>query len=274
MRRQLSIEDAALLEPHDHMAWYGDGEAGLYAMAGAALQAGARRREKLMFVADQPDPDRLSGVQELDRLLDTGQLELAAIADVYGDWSTFSASKQLRTFEDVLAAALADGYTGIRVVADNTALVREDEDGFRRWLAWERLTDDFQAKSAVTGICYFDRGALSVERQADLAALHPVRSRTSVEPPFTLFVDDGAVAVSGTLDVWSVDRFRRILGTSDDDRPLVLDLSETDFADHRALMALNAAASAERPVCVRGAPPTMRKLPAVLGMATPHLRFE
>src|SRR5262249_2584430 len=160
---------------------------------------------------------------------------------------------------------------GIRVAADNTPLVREDEDGFRRWLAWEQLTDDFQANSAVTGICYFDRGALSVERQADLAALHPVRSASSVGPPFTLFGDGDAVAVSGTLDMFSAPRFRRMLGAGLDGRPYVLDLSNSDFADHRALLALNDAASAERPVCIRGAAPSLRKLPALLKLNTPYL---
>ncbi len=263
-----------MLQPHDHVAWYGDGDGGLYAMASAALEAGARRREKLMLVAGEPDADRLLGVHGLDRLLDTGQLELAEIGDVYGDWSAFSAANQLRTFEAVLAAALADGYTGIRVIADNTALVCGDDAGFRRWLAWEQLTDDFQASSAVTGICYFDRSSLSVERQADLAALHPVRSVSSVRPPFTLFSDEDAVAVSGTLDTWSVDRFRRLLGTGSGDAPFVIDMSQADFADHRALIALNAAASAARPVRIRGAQAALRRLPATVGLDLPYVRFE
>jgi hypothetical protein len=274
MRRRLSVKDADALEPHDHVAWYGDGTADLYALAAAALAAGARRREKLMFVAEDPDAELLARIGDLDGLLDSAQLEVVAIADVYGDWNTFDAATQLRTFEEVLAGALADGYTGIRVVADNTPLVREGEDSFRRWLAWEQLTDDFQANCAVTGICYFDRGALSVERQGDLAALHPVRSASSVEPPFTLFADDDAVALSGTLDVFSAAQFRRLLGAGMDGRPFVLDMSEADFADHRAVLALNDAASAERPVRIRGAAPTLRKLPALLRVATPYLRFE
>jgi hypothetical protein len=274
MRRRLSIDDTALLERHDHVAWYGDGVEDLYAMAGRALAAGARKREKLMFVAEAPDAELLASVGDLGALLDSGQLEVAAIGDVYGDWSTFSASNQLRTFEDVLADALANGYTGIRVVADNTPLVREDDGGFRRWLAWEQLTDDFQASSAVTGICYFDRGSLSDDRQADLAALHPVRSTSSVEPPFTLFADDGAVAVVGTLDMWSAEQFQRLLGAGLDDRPFVLDVSTADFVDHRALLALNAAASAERPVRIVGAEPAMRRLPELIGLATPYLCFE
>jgi anti-anti-sigma regulatory factor len=273
MRRQLQIDDANLLEPHDHVAWYGDGAADLYLLASTALAAGARRNEKLLFVAEDPDATRLGEIADLDRLLDVGQLELLAIDAVYGAWSTFSPTVQLATFEDVLASALADGYRGIRVVADNTPLVCGDDDGFRRWLAWEQITDRFQAKSEVTGICYFDRGALSDDRRSDLAALHPVRSASSDEPPFTLLADDDAVSVSGTVDTWSADQFRRIVDTTPGDGPLVVDLSRADFIDHRALLALNAVASAGRPIHICGASPPLPKLPALLGIATPHLRF-
>ena len=274
MRRQLRIQDAAVLEPHDHVAWYGDGAPDLYALASAALADGARRGEKLLFVAEDPDPARLSEIGGLDRLLEIGQLELHGIDEVYGTGLEFSAGAQLTTFEGVLAGALADGYSGIRVVADNTPFVCADDQSFRRWLAWEQLTDRFQASSNVTGICYFDRGALSGERQADLAALHPIRSVSGVEPSFSLFVDDDAVLVTGTLDAFSDDRFRRILATTPDDRPLVADLSRTEFVDHRALLALGALASTDRPVRIRGAVPILRKLPSLLGISTQDLCFE
>src|SRR5439155_4001249 len=105
VRRQMQIDDAGVLEPHDHVAWYGDGEADLYSMAATALAAGAVRNEKLLFVAPDPDPAGLSAIPGLDRLLEVGQLEVLAIDDVYGTWSVFSAPAQLATFEGVLADA-------------------------------------------------------------------------------------------------------------------------------------------------------------------------
>ena len=196
-----------------------------------------------MFVAEDPDPALLSGVDGLERPLATGQLELVPIDAVYGSGKAFSASAQLATFEGVLADALADGYGGIRVVADNTPLVRGDEESFHRWLAWEQLTDRFQAVSMVTGVCFFDHAALSDERQADLAAIHPVRSASIGEPPFSVFSDGDAVSVTGTLDASSAERFRRILGTAPVDRPLVVDLSGTKFVDHDPLLVLAESAS-------------------------------
>lgn len=274
MRRQLRVERADALEPHDHVAWYGNGADDLYALANVALAAGARRNEKLMFVANDPDPALLSGVGDIDRLLEYGQLELADVDDVYGRSGFFSPDDQLTTFEGVLSQALDAGYEGIRVVADNTPLASGDADRFRSWLAWEQITDHFQSRSNVTGICYFDRGVLSEDRLSDLASLHPVCAAGNVEPPFSFFVDGDAVAVTGALDAWSDAQFRRILDSAPDERELVIDLSGTEFVDHRALLALNAIATAERPVHIRRAPPLLRRMPSLLAISTPHLCFE
>jgi hypothetical protein len=274
VRRHLRLDRADVLEPHDHVVWYGDSAADLYALASAALADGARRREKLMFVAEHPDPTRLEEFADLDRLLEAGQLEMVDIDAVYGTSGTFSASRQLDVFEAVLAEALSEGYTGIRVVADNTPLVRGDDERFHRWLCWEQLTDRFQCASNVTGICYFDRRTLSDDRQADLAAIHPVRSANILEPSFSLFVDGDAVSVTGMLDAWSADQFQRILDTTPGDRPLIVDLSDAEFVDHRAVIALSEAATATRPVRVRRARPLVRELPSLLEIPTPHLSFE
>jgi MEDS: MEthanogen/methylotroph, DcmR Sensory domain len=274
MRRRLRVNRADTLEPHDHGIWYGDGADDLYALATAALAAGARRNAKLMLVAREPEPDRLGGIGDLERLLGRTQLEIADIDDVYGASRSFSAAAQLATFEGVLASALADGYTGIRVVADNTTLASGDEDEFRRWLAWEQLTDRFQAHSNVTGICWFDRRELSDERQADLASLHPVCAESALEPPFSFFTDGDAVAITGALDAWSADQFRRILDTSPDQSALIVDLSQAEFVDHRALLALNSIASPQRPVRIRRAPGIVRRMPSMLALPTPNLCFE
>jgi hypothetical protein len=274
LRRQLRVDRPDVLEPHDHVVWYGEGSDDLYELANAALDAGARRNEKLMFVAREPDADRLKDIGGLSRLLDSGQLELADIEAVYGASGDFDAATQLATFEGVLADALANGYTGIRVVADNTPLARGNDAAFHRWLRWEHMTDRFQDESNVTGICFFDRRELSAERQTDLASLHPICHAGSVKPPFSFVIDGDAVSVAGALDVWSAERLGRILDVTPEDEPLVLDLEQTEFVDHRALLALNAAASTKRPVRIRRARPIIRRLPALLGLDTPHLCFD
>jgi hypothetical protein len=272
-RRRASAESAASLRPHDHTLWFGDGIADLYAMAAEAFVEGVRRNEKLIFVASAPDASRLHGIG-VERLLEDGQLEVLDVGDVYGGGTDFSASAQLATFQHVLAGALDDGYSGIRVVADNTSLAQGDEASFARWLAWEQLTDHFQAESMVTGICFFDRTALSAQRLTDLAALHPVRvAAESAEPSFSLFADRDAVLLVGSLDGGTSDRLQRLLATVDFTLKHVLDLTAAHPLDDASLVTLAGFGSVERPLVLRGNDHLRRRIDA-LGAVGAHLRFE
>jgi hypothetical protein len=273
MRRRTSAESARDLRPHDHAIWFGDAPADLYAMASDAFAQGVRRNEKLMFVANEPDPSKLHGIGA-ETLMDDGQLEVADVQDVYRGGTDFSASAQLATFRRVLADALADGYSAVRVVADNTSLAQGNDESFARWLAWEQLTDHFQAESMVTGICFFDRCALSAERLADLAALHPMRMEdTLVEPPFSLFVDRDAVLLVGSLGVNSSDQLRRLLATVDFTQKPALDLSAAHLLDDEPLRVLAGLASGDRPLLLLGND-HLRQRVASLGPDSEHLRVD
>lgn len=271
IRRRAGVDSAEQLRPHDHAIWFGDGPAELYAMAAQAFAEGVRRNEKLLLVVSDPDASMLDGVG-VEGLLADGQLELLDIAAVYGGGTDFSASAQLATFQGVLADALADGYSGIRVVADNTSLARGDDESFARWLAWEQLTDHFQAESMVTGICYFDRSALSDARLVDLAALHPVRAVGGVvEPPFSLFVDRDAVMLVGSLGTESCEQLQRLLSTVDLTLKSAFDLSAAHLLDHEPLRVLASFGSADRPLLLLGND-HLRHAVASLGAAAAHLR--
>jgi hypothetical protein len=273
MRRRANVESAGMLRPHDHAVWFGDGSAELYAMASEALAEGVRRNEKLMFVASDPDTSLLQGFAAR-RLIEDGQLEIVDVEAAYGGGTDFSAGAQLATFQRVLDDALAEGYSGIRVVADNTSLAQGDDESFARWLAWEQLTDHFQADSLVTGICFFDASAISAERLADLAALHPMRMAAGpVEPAFTLFVDRDAVLVIGSLSSESGDQLRRLLAAIDFEQKPVVDLSAAQLVDNQALLTLAALASAVRPLVLRGND-HLRARVASLGPAGARLRVE
>src|SRR4051812_49512009 len=108
----------------------GRGSDDLYALATAVLAQGARRNEKLMFIAEDPDPGRLQGVGDLDALLTGGQLELAPVDAVYDGSSAFNQTTQLATFKGGLPDALPPGYTGIRGIAANTPLRQGDNPAF------------------------------------------------------------------------------------------------------------------------------------------------
>lgn len=272
MRRQFIARDPGRFEPHDHVSWMGRGDDDLYSLAVRAFSGAAMRNDQMVFVADTPDPSRLSGVPRVDELLASGQLTLARTTDVYGDGAALSAV--LEAFEALLADAIASGYRAIAVVADNTAQVIGDDASFSSWLAWEQMADRFQDRQPVTGVCFFDRTRLTPARLADLAALHPVRCLASPRPDFQLFRDEGVVRVSGTLDAGSAERFRRLIAATPVDGEVVIDLADTDFADHRVLVTLNAQARLGPAVRVVNAPRTLRRLHELIGPELANVRIE
>lgn len=275
MRAGRYVEDASDPDLHDHTVWFGDGADDLYRLAIEALGVGAHRGEKLLLVAGRLDADRLGALDEMDRLLGSGQLEVMATDAVYSAQSDLDPAALLSFFERLLGDAVSDGYRGLRVVADNTPWASAGEEDFDRWLTWEQMTDRFQAISDVTGICYFDRTRFAEERQAALASLHTVHGPDTPEPPFTLTAGpDGRSLLAGELDLCWVDTFARIVAAAPSDAPLVVDLSGVEFIDHRALLVLARAASPSRPVRLRHAGPMPRKILELLGPGAAGLEVE
>jgi hypothetical protein len=153
---------------HGHLGWCFRGTAQFEGLAGPFLAEGSARHERLVLVSDDPRPD-----QWPRWLLGTGQLTIASTDEVYGPGRVVDASSQRKAFEAMVDEALADGYAGLRVIADNTSLI-EGPERLEAWLAWEVAADRFMAERPVTGLCTFDEARA---RPEDLAAARAVHDR-------------------------------------------------------------------------------------------------
>ena len=110
------------MRPHDHIGWVFGGAGAFDGLARRFLIEGAERGERLMFVAEDPDPEVVDGIVD-----DPDALQVASIAEVYGASGVVDPASQRATFADALREALSAGYRGIRVAADNTPLVLDAE---------------------------------------------------------------------------------------------------------------------------------------------------
>src|SRR5438105_4978428 len=119
MRNQGVRFECIRMRPHDHIGWVFDGQAGFDALAGPFLAEGAVRGERLIYVAADPG---LAAAARLAGVLGPHDVQVASIAEVYGATGIVDAPGQRATFATALAGALAEGYSGIRVAADNTPL--------------------------------------------------------------------------------------------------------------------------------------------------------
>jgi hypothetical protein len=151
--------------PTGHSAWAFDGLV-RFEVAATRFLADAPAEEQLMFVVDDPVIRRWP-----QSLLESGRLLVASVAEVYGPARQVDARTQLATFTSVLEAALGDGYSGIRVAADNTSAII-GRDRLSAWTEWERAAEVFMSENPVTGLCGFDRSRLSQTDLEGVLGLH------------------------------------------------------------------------------------------------------
>ena len=245
------------LRPHDHMGWVFAGSRGFAAIAGPFLAEGAALGERLMYVAADPSPTALAGLSEA---VGPQALQVASIAEVYGASGVVDARRQRATFAAALADARAEGFTGIRVAADNTPLVA-DEVRLAAWIRWEIAADRFMSENPVTGLCAFDEERVDVDRLRHLATLHPLSSAASPIPQFRLFADSGELCVEGEIDSFAVSQLRLALDALPPKTGVLIDLA-TAALRSRAVADLGRLCAAGVRVTIRGDQAAIGKLTA------------
>ncbi len=235
------------MRPHDHIGWVVDGPAGFDAVAAPFLAEGASRGELLVYVAASPDPGTLA---RLGPAVASHGVRVASTAEVYGPSGIVDAAAQRATFSGMLGQALADGYAGIRVAADNTPLITS-EDRFAAWVRWELAADQFMAANPVTGLCAFDQRQADVGRLRHLATLHPLSPAGSPRPQYRLFADDGYLRVVGQIDSFAAQQVRLALDVLPPGTSVVVDVPAAGLANRTVTAALRQLREAGVAVTVR-----------------------
>lgn len=262
MRNRGACFELLRMRPHDHIGWVFSGADEFAALARPFLTEGAERGERLMYVAEEPDAAALDG---LGSLVDSGTLQVTSIAEVYGEAGMVDAAAQRATFAAALADALDQGYTGIRVAADNSPLVA-DPRRLQAWIQWEMVADRFMSEHAVTGLCAFDRRRVDVDTLRHLATLHPLSPAAEPSPQFMLFSDDGALRLEGEVNPFAVEHVMLALKHLPAKTNVVVDLSKAAFVMKGTMVLLRDLADGGTPVSIRGASDGTRQLGEFLGM--------
>ena len=230
--------------PSDHLCWAYRSRAELARVAAAWLGDGAQVGQRLVYVADRPREELLADLAELDRrdeLLERGVLAVHPIADLYDLSRPIDAEAQLAVYAGAVEQAVADGFVGIRVVADITALVT---DPARRapHVHWELSADRWMATHPLAALCAYDEGALG-DAVASVACVHPLRHVPTEVAPFSLWADDdGRIVLEGEADAFCVRSLADALAALPHGDDVVLDVSGLGFVDGRAATAVAAAA--------------------------------
>ncbi len=253
---------------HDHRCWAFESADEFRARAREFLRDGLAQGTQVWFVA--PGEPELDG---LDEALRTGAARVVSLDDTYAVGTVVDPDEQTRSYAEATEAALAAGYTGLRVAADCTTLVATPEqlDAFARY---EHTVDRYAAAGTFSAMCGYDRGRVDDEAVARVACLHPVGN---ADPGFRLFGSaSAAAALAGELDLYTEQLLAEALRRANPrpvDGRLVLDVSGLRFADYRSLTRLAEHAASEGATLVlRDPSPAVTRLVEVLGL--PSVRVE
>lgn len=168
------------------------------------------------------------------------QPEVVRVGEHYPEGTVIDPAAGVAAYARATERAVADGFTGLRVAADATALVRTPAqlDAFAHY---EVQVDRYMRTHPFRAMCAYDRPALGDDTVEQLACLHP-----DSDAPFRLFTPHpgrGDAALAGELDETTRPLLLQALRRAEL-RPagaeLVLDAAQLGFVDHNTLLHLDA----------------------------------
>jgi hypothetical protein len=208
----------------------------------------------------------LGGVPDHAAALRTGALVTCPTSELYDLGAPIDPAAQLATYDAALGLALADGYTGLRVVADVTPLLIDPARHINH-LQWEQCAERYITERSLAALCLYDR-----RRVTGIDAIVCVHPLHGAEFPAITVHGTGptAAAATGALDRAAWDVLDDVLATlpSTDER---LDVSGISFLDGHSASILQRMvlrrADEGRPLVLSGATPAFRRVWEVCGFA-------
>jgi anti-anti-sigma regulatory factor len=248
---------------HDHLCWpYHDLDE-FVAVAVEFLADGVALGQRVAYIGDGPTDvlrSRIGGLDGVEDLLDRGAAAVLPVDEVYGDGGT-TPEAQVASYRAATQAALDDGYEGLRVAAEATALVATPQIR-ERFGRYEHLVDRAMRETPFAALCGYDRSQLDDDAVLEVACMHPlVREGAS---PFQVYAAVGAdLGLVGEVDTAVSPAFARALGRTGLDAAgsttIEIDASRLDFVDHNGILELERLAQTEAVVVV------LRDAPSVAG---------
>ncbi|GAA2697462.1 MEDS domain-containing protein [Actinoplanes palleronii] len=232
-----------------HACWsYGDHQA-LDEYAKEFLRAGLAAGERIWYV---PRP-RSQGITDWLRSVSPRSsrpdpVRIIPWQDAYTAGQVVDPAAQIAAYAAVTDAALADGFSGFRVVADVTAMVRtpEQRDAFARY---EYAIGRYMHTAPMRALCTYDRTELGDRVVAELACLHETSHASGVTFQLHAGPTEDEAILDGELDMASEDLLSGALwrtGLAPSGGEVTVDAGRLRFIDHRSLLLVQRYAQERR----------------------------
>jgi hypothetical protein len=240
MRRTGFVDTVGGLGRHDHVCWVFDAPGEFRSPARRFLADGLAGGQRVLFIADSARQTDLDDVEGFAVARATGAAQVQDLR-IYGSSWQLDPSAQVRAYARATEQALAEGYTGLRVAAEATPLVRTAA-GRAAFARYEHLVDAYMTRHPFSALCGYDRGELGQDAVAELACMHPLARRSSTALRVFAAGEPGiAAALAGEVDMTGHEQLRVALGRTDlavVDGEVTIDARDLDFIDHRGLIQI------------------------------------
>jgi hypothetical protein len=252
---------------HDHVCCGFDDAAQMQALAQTFLADGLALGQRVGYIGGTGLGSMGHHLTEATQDLDPTASFVTDVAEMYRGGAVIDPDGQVAAYVAATEAAVRAGFTGLRVAADVTDLVRTDEQ-FEAFARYEHRVDRRMVDLPFTAMCAYSRPVLGDELVCDASCLHPV---SNVDPPFSMHGSaDATFCLWGEVDASVLERFRRSLGRvvlGAELGPVVVDATGLRFIDHRGVLALQEIALRHgRGLVVRSAGSGVARLTELLGI--------
>lgn len=234
------FERATGLVPGQHVAWAYADEGELARVLADFLAEGRRRDEQLRLLGTAGREDLvtlLDGLADRDRLLATGQLQVAPLHRADGAFVLADPRAQVRSVEAGVAAALEQGWSGQRVAVLNAAVGTWTPEQRALLEAYELAVDELFDRLPLTALCAYP--AAAGRRVGPPMVLHSLqhvpRQPGALVPQVQVRTRDDVLSLVGELDMAVADEVEQVLSRAgerlDGVAELRVDLRELTFLD-------------------------------------------
>lgn len=232
------FERATGLVPGQHVAWAYPDEDELEQVLADFLAEGHGRDEQLRLLgtADRPALVRLlRRLGDRDRLLDSGQLQVARLGPRDGSFVLADPRAQVASVAAGVAAALEQGWSGQRVAVLNTEVGTWSLEQRALLEAYELAVDALFDRLPLTALCLYPASAgRRVGPPMVLHSLQHVPQPGALVPQVQVRARGEVLSLVGELDMAVADEVEQVLaraGERLDGAELRIDLRELEFLD-------------------------------------------
>jgi hypothetical protein len=243
VRRSGEVRHARGFGVHDHLCWGYEDPVEFSRRVAEFLGDGLALGQRICLVAADVGVllDTARSVPGFDHALSTGAARVADLVELYGPDEVIDPAAQVEAYAAETELAVREGFTGFRVAAEATPLVRSPAQ-LGAFARYEHRVDRYMATQPLSAMCAYDRRVLGDATISQLASLHPNTSNELT--PFRLYAGgEAAATLDGELDIDSLELLSLALERADlgvEDGEIVLDGTGLSFVDHRNLSALAA----------------------------------